>query len=186
MSNHVHVVLTVQPDQANQWSADDEVVERRLRLFPSRKEKRMKERRAAMLADVARIAECRRDGVCGSHPIRAEIAKNIAKSKHTGVRARHKAIRKDRTMAEQTLKPLAGYLAPSFPKISESEYIALVDWTGRQWHPNKRGKISRSEPSALRRLGLDPTHWTHKVKGVGSAYWRVIVPLRKCLRRPSS
>jgi len=26
MSNHVHVVLTVQPDQANQWSADDEVV----------------------------------------------------------------------------------------------------------------------------------------------------------------
>jgi len=27
MSNHVHVVLTVQPDQANQWSTD-EVVER--------------------------------------------------------------------------------------------------------------------------------------------------------------
>jgi len=54
MSNHVHVVLTVQPDQANQWSAD-EVVERWLRLFPSRQEKRMKERRAAMLADPARM-----------------------------------------------------------------------------------------------------------------------------------
>ena len=54
MSNHVHVVLTVQPDQANQWSTD-EVVERWLRLFPSGKEKRMKERRAAMLADPARM-----------------------------------------------------------------------------------------------------------------------------------
>jgi len=55
------------------------------------------------------------------NPIRAEIAKSIAGSKHTGVRARHKAIRKNRTMAEQTLKPLAGYLAPSCPKISEAE-----------------------------------------------------------------
>jgi len=35
------------------------VVARWLRVFPSRKEKRMKERRAAMLADPARIAECR-------------------------------------------------------------------------------------------------------------------------------
>jgi len=170
-------VLTVQPDQANQWSTD-EVVERWLRLFPSRKEKRMKERRAAMLADPARISECRErlsslswfmrclneylakrfnleDECTGRfwegrfscqallnqkallaamayvdlNPIRAEIAKSVAASKHTGVRLHHKAIRKDRTMAEQTLKPLAGYLAPSFPKISESEYIALV----RRW-----------------------------------------------------
>jgi len=51
------------------------------------------------------------------------------------------------------LKPLAGYLAPSCPKISEAEYIALVDWTGRQWHPEKRGKIANAEPPALRRLG---------------------------------
>jgi len=58
ISNHVHVVLTVQPDQANQWAAG-EVVARWLRVFPSRKEKRMRERRAAMLADPARVAECR-------------------------------------------------------------------------------------------------------------------------------
>jgi len=169
MSNHVHVVLTVKPDQANQWSAD-EVVDRWLRLFPSRKEKRMKERRAAMLADAARIAECRErlsslswfmrclneylakrfnleDECTGRfwegrfscqallnqkallaamayvdlNPIRAEIAKSIAASKHTGVLTRHKAIRKNRSLAEQTLKPLAGYLAPSCPKISEAE-----------------------------------------------------------------
>jgi len=99
------------------------------------------------------------------------------------VLTRHKVIRKNRSLAEQTLKPLAGYLAPSCPKISEAEYVALVDWTGRHWHPNKRGKISRTEPSALRRLGLDPTHWTHKVKGVGSAYWRVIGTVEEMLEK---
>jgi len=44
---------------------------------------------------------------------------------------------------------LAGYLAPSCPKISEAEYIALVDWTGRQWHPTKRGKIARSDDAPI-------------------------------------
>jgi hypothetical protein len=26
----------------------------------------------------------------------------------------------------------------------------------------------------LRRLGLDPAHWTGQVKGIGSAYWRIV------------
>jgi len=58
MSNHLHVVLSLLPDYANQWSPE-EVVERWLRLFPSRKKQRVQERRAAMLVDADRIAECR-------------------------------------------------------------------------------------------------------------------------------
>ena len=58
--------------------------------------------------------------------------------------------------------------------ITQAEYIALVDWTGRQLHPGKRGKISASEPPALRKLGLDSAHWTMKVKGIGSGYWRAV------------
>ena len=40
MSNHLHVVLSLLPDYANQW-LPEEVVERWLRLFPSRNERRV-------------------------------------------------------------------------------------------------------------------------------------------------
>ena len=49
-----------------------------------------------------------------------------------------------------------------------------MDWTGRQLHRGKRGKIAMDEPPALRKLGLDAAHWTMKVKGIGSGYWRVV------------
>ena len=58
--------------------------------------------------------------------------------------------------------------------MTEAEYIQLVVYTGRQIRPDKRGAIHPTEPPALRRLGLDASHWTGQVKGVGSAYWRVI------------
>ena len=59
------------------------------------------------------------------------------------------------------------------PGISEAEYIELVDFTGRELHPGKRGKIEASEPKALTKLGLDKNHWTRRVKGIGSGpKWR--------------
>ena len=63
---------------------------------------------------------------------------------------------------------------PARREITNAEYIALVDWTGRQLHPGKRGKIAASEPPALLKLGLDAAHWTMKVKGIGSGYWRAV------------
>jgi hypothetical protein len=56
------------------------------------------------------------------------------------------------------------------PTISEADYIALVDLTGRDWHAGKRGKIDAREPKALTKLGLDNNHWTLRVKGIGSGY----------------
>ncbi len=40
--------------------------------------------------------------------------------------------------------------------------------------PDKRGAIAASQPPALRRLDPDPAHWTGQVKGIGSAYWRMV------------
>ena len=57
--------------------------------------------------------------------------------------------------ATQKMHPLAGIISANFPRISNAEYIDLVDWTGRQLHPDKRGKIASDEPPALRKLGLD-------------------------------
>ena len=62
----------------------------------------------------------------------------------------------------------------SICRISEADYIELVDFTGREWHAGKRGQIAASEPKALTKLGLDKNNWTTRVKGIGSGYWRVV------------
>ena len=66
---------------------------------------------------------------------------------------------------------------------TEAEYIDLVDFTGRELHQGKRGAIKADEPKALRRLGLDKDHWTMKVKGVGSSYWRVVGSLEELIEK---
>ena len=65
--------------------------------------------------------------------------------------------------------------------MAEAEYIDLVDFTGREWQTGKRGVIRADEPPALRKLGLDKDHWTMKVKGFGSNYWRIVGSLEELL-----
>ena len=43
--------------------------------------------------------------------------------------------------------------------------IELVDFTGNELHPGKRGKIAACAPKALTKLGLNKNHWTNRVKG---------------------
>ena len=96
---------------------------------------------------------------------------------------RHDQIRKNEAYASQLLAPLAGVKSANMPPMTEAEYIDLVDFTGREWHPGKRGAIKADEPPALRKLGLDKDHWTMKVKGFGSAYWRVVGGLEELLEK---
>ena len=56
MSNHLHVVLAVEPEAAAHWS-DDQVAERWLRLFPVRDAERYEARRLALLATICRYRE---------------------------------------------------------------------------------------------------------------------------------
>ena len=73
-------------------------------------------------------------------------------AKHTETVKRAKALIKQPELAAQAMRPLAGIISANFPQISNAEYIALVDWTGRQLHPGKRGRIAMDEPPALRKL----------------------------------
>ena len=50
----------------------------------------------------------------------------------------------------------------------------VVDFTGRQLKPGKRGVIASSEPPALRKLGIDADFWTGHVKWFRSAYQRFV------------
>ncbi len=107
------------------------------------------------------------------NPIRADIATSVSTSRNTSVKVRAKALRKHPELANQVMLPLIG-IRSHHVRITEADYIELVDFTGREMHRGKRGKIAASEPKALTKLGLDKNHWTMRVKGIGSGYWRIV------------
>ncbi len=57
-----------------------------------------------------------------------------------------------------------------------AEYLQLVDWTGRQLHPGKRGVISPNAPPVLERLGTSPELWLHTVRKFGRTRAVTTVP----------
>ena len=65
---------------------------------------------------------------------------------------------------------LSGVKSHNVPTLTAAEYIELVDFTGREMHAGKRGKIQASEPRTLRKLGLDKDHRNTRVKGINSGY----------------
>jgi len=101
------------------------------------------------------------------NPIRAKVADSVTSSKHTSIRIRGKAVRGNLRAAAQPLNPLMGCQSYNLPTLTEGEYIDLVDCTGRQVYPGKRGVIKESEPKALDKSGLNPGHWAHRVQGFG-------------------
>ncbi len=115
------------------------------------------------------------------NPVRAKIASGISTSRYTSVKMRNQQLRKNPERAHQPLMPLVGVRSFNLPGISQADYIELVDFTGRELQPGKRGKIAASEPKALTKLGLDKNHWTTRVKGIGSSYWRVVGELEELI-----
>ena len=125
----------------------------------------------ALLNQNATLAAC---AYVDLNPIRAGIAASLTTSRHTGIAKRAETISKNSSLATESMRPLAGIFSANFPQISSAQHIEMVDWTGRQLHQGKRGKIAPDEPPALRKLRLDATYWTMKVKGIGSGYWRAV------------
>ena len=78
-----------------------------------------------------------------------------------------------KTTLTQPLLPTSGSLLRCLP-IHTSEYLDLVDWTGRQLREGKRGAIPIDVPHTL--LSVDPSRerWITRVKAIGSGYWRVV------------
>ena len=58
--------------------------------------------------------------------------------------------------------------------MSEVDYLALADWTGRQVRPDKRGVIAEETPSVLSRIGVDAASWRYQVLDIESRYSRAI------------
>ena len=123
------------------------------------------------------------------NPVRAGISDSVEGSNHTSVQSRATELRKNPSNANQLLMPIAGFgvFLPSGDKfdgkleptgsrlpMTSAQYIELVDYTGRQIKPGKRGVIASTEPPALQKLGVNADYWTGHVKGFRSAYQRFV------------
>jgi len=104
------------------------------------------------------------------NPVRAGIAQDLPESAHTSVHARLGAPAHD---LDQPIDAVAGPSRPGFLPLSSRQYIELVDWSGRQLHPNQRGCIAHNAPPPLPR-GIDTAHWLAQVRGVELRYCRAI------------
>ncbi len=106
------------------------------------------------------------------NPIRAGITLRLDHSHHTSIQQRVLSCRGDEAKAQQPLKPLIG-LAPKL-SLKQGQYIELVQWTGQQLRPDKKGAIPKNAPAALNKTGCTTTNWFTQVKAVGAGYWQMI------------
>lgn len=223
MSNHLHVVLQLDPVVVHSWP-DDDVAARWLRLFPPREntdEARTLKARAIIsnpnrmavirhrLGNLSWLMKCLAEPIARQannedsckgrfwegrfksqvlcddkallaamsyvdlNPIRAGMTKRLDHSAHTSVYKRLKALKQQPKLLQQALTPMAGTLIAFLP-IRLDDYIELVQWTGKQVRPDKRGAIPANAPHVLKQYENNPERWATRVKAIGSGYWRVV------------
>ena len=225
MSNHLHLVLRIDPGETLRWT-NDEVAARWVRLFPPREDSdaAIEAKCLRLLADPERIETLRQrlgnlswlmrclvepiarranreDGCKGRfwegrykcqvlcderallaamayvdlNPIRAGVADRLETSAYTSAAARISQTRTAPTLATSRLKPIAGSLHPAFD-ITAADYLQILDWTGRQLAPGKRGRLSPDAPAVLATIDHDGRRWTTRVAAFGSGWHRAAGP----------
>ena len=135
------------------------------------------------LLDEAALAACM--AYVDLNPIRAKLASTPEASDHTSIKQRilkaQQTSLANHPQQPSALMPFVGYPRQDMPKglpFRLTDYLELVDWTGRIIRDDKRGKIDVSLSPILERLNIDPKHWCYltqnfesKFKGlVGSAH----------------
>jgi len=236
MSNHSHIVLSTDPQEAQLWT-DEEVAERWFRIFPGAlswtTDTKQRERIVfALTSDAERLQEIRsrlgslswfmralnepiarmanKEDDCSGrfwegrfkcqalleeqavvsamayvdlNPVRARMADSLDGSDHTSIQARlsereSSAVHQQRDVLNRPLKPVAGLDASALLGMSESSYLDLVQWTGEQAHPLKRGKLKttaqENPPDILWSLAKHPKQWMRQVQGTERRYYRAI------------
>ena len=216
MSNHTHIVLHVDAEQAQRWSTE-EVITRWHRVCKGNylsntwlDESQRSHMEKAQLLAVERIAEDWRerlydiswfmrllnepiarqanqeDGCTGRfwegrfksqalldeaalvacmayvdlNPVRAGMAKTPETSPHTSIKNRANAAKS--SFQPRTLLPFVGNPRANMPKglpFVFTDYLLLVDETGRAIRDGKKGAISDNARNIVARLGLSEENW---------------------------
>ena len=101
------------------------------------------------------------------NPVRAKMAVTPEKSEHTSVKQRAAKAKTAHSpnhpnQQPKRLMPFAGYERKDMPfglPFRLTDYLELVDWTGRQIRQDKRGAIHSKLPPILSRLGIEDENW---------------------------
>lgn len=119
------------------------------------------------------------------NPIRAGIAARPEESGFTSIYERIRTALVPRSSVEGTEEgdPLAQIPLRPFHCADEQhqtipyrfeDYLALVDWTGRQIRDDKRGHIDGQLPPIIRRLNIDHDAWCLAMRPRGNVFGRAM------------
>jgi REP element-mobilizing transposase RayT len=128
------------------------------------------------LLDEKALAAC--SAYVDLNPIRAGIADSLTNSDHTSIKRRCEQAAKaeqpnDPQQQTDGLHPFAGNFRSDMPNglpFRLTDYLELVDWTGRILRDDKRGAIPESTPKILQQLNIDPKHWCYLSKNFESQF----------------
>jgi REP element-mobilizing transposase RayT len=115
------------------------------------------------------------------NPIRAGIAETPEESEFTSIYDRIRGLKVTCTQHEPThvlavpLRPFAcGANDEAAIPCTLSDYLELVDWTGRCVREDKRGFIDKRLPAIAQRLDIDADAWTCAMRPRGNVFGRAM------------
>ena len=128
------------------------------------------------LLDEAALASCM--AYVDLNPIRAKMANTPETSDHTSIKQRIKKaqdVTHPNHLKQQVreLMPFAGNPRKNMPKglpFQLTDYLELVDWSGRILRADKRGAIAEDTPPILQRLKIDPKQWIYLTQHYESSF----------------
>jgi REP element-mobilizing transposase RayT len=101
------------------------------------------------------------------NPVRAKMAKTPEQSAHTSIKKRAEKAKTAQVINHpnqqvKSLMPFVGNPRNDMPiglPFKLTEYLELVELTGRVIRDDKRGHIDGNIPTVLQRLGIEPKNW---------------------------
>jgi hypothetical protein len=115
------------------------------------------------------------------NPVRAKMADTPETSDHTAIKHRiqHHQVKASQNpnridQQPEALLPFIGYPGKDQPEkglpFRYTDYLELIDWTGRILREDKRGAIPEDKPDILVRLNLDAKHWAYLAQDFESPF----------------
>jgi len=101
------------------------------------------------------------------NPIRSKIAVTPETSAHTSVSTRIRG-------GSESLLAFRGNRSESALPYHWEDYLLLVEWTGRQWHREKRGRIDPDRPIIFKQMNIEAGQWLEELRRTTSRTGRAL------------